>query len=135
MKFDYVNQNGPGSMEIDLDTLEGCPGCGHVPLEYEIENDFIYPAGRTRTLWTAVCTEGGGGGCGWEVLATSPEDALKRWNTRTPKEVIKKHTCQVDTGCSCYQGASEPAEDCAVHGSGTFPPRCATCGKFMRWVC
>lgn len=135
MKFNYVNQNGPGSMEIDMDKLEGCPGCGHVPLEFEIEDDFIYPTGRTRTLWSAVCTEGGGGGCGWEVLAGSPEEALEKWNTRAPKEVIKKHTCERATGCCCSSAALEPDQDCPVHSGGEFPPRCIHCGKFMRWVC
>lgn len=134
MKFDYLNQNGLGSMEIDLDTLEGCPGCGHVPLEYEIEYDFIYPAIRDRSLWNAVCTADGCG-CGWGLVADSPEKAIEMWNKRTKKEVIRKHVCERATGCCCSVAALEPNEDCPVHSGGEWPPRCIHCGKFMRWEC
>lgn len=135
MKFNYTNQFGPGSMEIDITKLEGCPGCGHVPLEYEIENEFIYPAVRDRSLWEAVCTEGGGGGCGWSLLADSPEKALEMWNKRSKKEVIKKHECKRPSTCCCNTAGTEPSEDCPIHGCGEWPPRCEICGKFMRWEC
>jgi len=63
-----------------------CPGCGHVPgappNEFELDNDFVYPVNRERTLWNAVCTEGGGGGCGWSVLGRSEDEAIAKWNRR-----------------------------------------------------
>jgi len=46
---------------------------------------------------------------------------------------VKKHVCERATYCICYIGGTEPAEDCPVHGSGEWPPRCAICGKFMKW--
>jgi len=68
-------------MKIDFNKLAPCPGCNHIPEEYE-SDDFIYPSNREQTLWIANCTKGGGGGCGWSYLASSPEEALKGWNSR-----------------------------------------------------
>lgn len=46
---------------------------------------------------------------------------------------MKKHECARPTGCTCYIGGLEPADDCPAHGNGEWPPRCAICGRFMKW--
>jgi len=47
---------------------------------------------------------------------------------------LSGHTCERPTGCWCYLLATEPAEDCPIHGSGEWPPRCVWCGRFMRYL-
>ena len=42
------------------------------------------------------------------------------------------HTCEESRTCRCYMLASEPDEDCPVHGN-PWPPRCEKCGRFMKW--
>ena len=44
---------------------------------------------------------------------------------------MKKHVCQEDKTCCCYQLALEPDEKCPLHGAGDWPPRCETCGRFI----
>jgi hypothetical protein len=134
MKFTYTNPNYEGKeFEIDLETLCACPGCGHVPDEYEVEDEFIYPINRERTLWTANCTADGCG-CGWSVLATSPEEALNVWNRRVQMKRFSKHECRRSSTCCCSMSALEPDESCPIHGAGEWPPRCEICGKFMRRI-
>jgi hypothetical protein len=43
------------------------------------------------------------------------------------------HECQRPRTCSCGATADEPGDDCPIHGSGEWPPRCATCGRMMKW--
>lgn len=46
---------------------------------------------------------------------------------------MKEHECRENKTCTCYLLADEPNEDCPVHGSGLWPPRCEICGRFMKW--
>lgn len=43
------------------------------------------------------------------------------------------HICKEIDYCTCNQLADEPDENCPIHGSGIFPPRCCICGRFMKW--
>lgn len=54
-------------------------------------------------------------------------DACYSWmmSTRAPG-----HECVLPTGCSCYSGSLEPADDCPTHG--VPDRRCAICGRFAR---
>ena len=46
---------------------------------------------------------------------------------------MKKHKCIMSPStCVCSVTADEPDDQCPVHGLGEYPPRCATCGRFMR---
>lgn len=133
MKFKYRNANhDEKEFEIVSDQLAPCPGCGHIPTEYDIEDEFIYPLNRERTLWTANCTQYGTG-CGWSVMAGSPEEALALWNRRVYTKYLVPHQCQRSTTCSCNIQDMEPNEKCPIHGYGEFPPRCEICGKFVKW--
>lgn len=44
-----------------------------------------------------------------------------------------EHECKEPDWCSCWKLATEPNPDCYIHGY-PFPPRCGTCGRFMRWT-
>lgn len=42
------------------------------------------------------------------------------------------HVCREMDWCCCSVSALEPSEECPIHtGTGPWPPRCATCGRFM----
>jgi hypothetical protein len=43
----------------------------------------------------------------------------------------EQHICEEDKTCKCYQLADEPADDCPIHGSPAWPPRCGICGRFI----
>jgi hypothetical protein len=43
------------------------------------------------------------------------------------------HKCVKRNWCTCSSIAFEPNEDCPIHGVGDWPPRCADCGRFMKW--
>jgi len=43
------------------------------------------------------------------------------------------HECQPSRTCRCSIQSLDPKEDCAVHGSGEWPPRCEVCGRFLSW--
>lgn len=45
---------------------------------------------------------------------------------------MKQHECKESETCTCYALASEPSENCPVHGCGDWPPRCETCGRFIK---
>lgn len=45
---------------------------------------------------------------------------------------MEEHTCIESNTCSCYMYSIEPNEDCPIHGH-PGPPRCAICGRFMKW--
>lgn len=45
---------------------------------------------------------------------------------------MKSHVCKEIDFCTCYPLADEPDEDCPIHGSGPYPPRCIECGQFMK---
>ena len=42
-----------------------------------------------------------------------------------------QHYCRESDTCCCSLTALEPDEDCPIHGSGPWPPRCVECGRFM----
>lgn len=42
------------------------------------------------------------------------------------------HICKEGTTCTCSIIGLEPNEECPVHGGGIYPPRCESCGKFIR---
>jgi len=46
---------------------------------------------------------------------------------------MKKHKCKRPNTCQCSLTALEPNENCPIHGIGEWPPRCAICGRFMKW--
>jgi len=46
---------------------------------------------------------------------------------------LREHVCAPSRTCCCYQLALEPHENCPIHGGGEWPPRCAECGKFLKW--
>lgn len=53
-----------------------------------------------------------------------------------PEQPITKstqHVCAESRTCQCYLAADAPNEDCPVHGFGVWPPKCVTCGRFLRW--
>lgn len=41
------------------------------------------------------------------------------------------HECREVWGCMCT--ALWVGEDCPIHGAGEWPPRCGTCGRFVKW--
>lgn len=43
------------------------------------------------------------------------------------------HRCERNRTCTCSTQGLEPDDDCPIHGGGEWPPRCATCGRLMRW--
>ena len=44
------------------------------------------------------------------------------------------HECEEDLSfCCCRPDGLEPSENCPIHGSGPWPPKCDICGKFMPW--
>ena len=45
--------------------------------------------------------------------------------------MTKPHDCREPHDCWCYMLSDEPNEECPVHGSGPWPPRCEECGRFM----
>lgn len=63
---------------LDVD-LKPCPFCGFKPDPND--DDCIYPVDAGRKIWQLVCYEHGGG-CNAEVLGSSVEDVIERWNTR-----------------------------------------------------
>lgn len=44
-----------------------------------------------------------------------------------------EHVCAMSRTCECSIDGLEPKESCPVHGHGSYPPRCGTCGKFIKW--
>lgn len=46
---------------------------------------------------------------------------------------MKKHICKEIIHCTCSIIALEPDENCYLHGSGPWPPRCGICGRFISW--
>lgn len=44
-----------------------------------------------------------------------------------------KHICAEGHTCVCSQLADTPDETCPVHGAGIWPPRCESCGRFLKW--
>jgi hypothetical protein len=46
---------------------------------------------------------------------------------------MKDHVCRRPSTCICSIQAIEPKEDCPIHGSAEWPPRCETCGRFLPW--
>ncbi len=46
---------------------------------------------------------------------------------------MRPHVCKRPTACCCSIQGLEPAEDCPIHGSGEWPPRCAICGRLLPW--
>lgn len=46
---------------------------------------------------------------------------------------MKKHKCRESKACTCYLLASDPNEDCPAHSGRQWPPRCETCGRFIKW--
>jgi hypothetical protein len=45
---------------------------------------------------------------------------------------MKNHNCKEEDLCICSTVALEPKENCPVHGAGEYPPRCKTCGKYIK---
>lgn len=43
------------------------------------------------------------------------------------------HRCKRRDYCTCNSMALEPSEECPIHGCGDWPPRCAECGRFIKW--
>jgi CO dehydrogenase/acetyl-CoA synthase beta subunit len=58
-----------------------------------------------------------------EVLEARDTPSRWRW--------IRHHDCHEDYSCSCSAQGVEPNEDCCMHGSGPWPPRCCLCGRFL----
>ena len=58
-----------------------CPFCDN-DLNRQDPQDTIYPIDRTGTIWNVVCTESSGG-CDASIMADTPEQAIKKWNTRS----------------------------------------------------
>jgi len=44
---------------------------------------------------------------------------------------MKEHKCCPIDYCTCSILADEPNEDCPIHCSGPWPPRCGDCGRFL----
>jgi hypothetical protein len=45
---------------------------------------------------------------------------------------MTNHKCIESRSCTCSVIGIEPADDCPVHSSGGWPPRCEICGRFMK---
>lgn len=98
-----------------------CPFCGMTP--DSTDADFCYPTLTRKdgtSIYRAGCIESAGG-CGAEVLGDSPNDAIWRWNTRTPLYAFKKENrCfEVITEdgelLACTEGPAEVAFQEALH--------------------
>lgn len=48
---------------------------------------------------------------------------------------MSEHVCSESRTCTCSTIADTPNDDCPVHGSGPWPPRCKVCGRLMPWSC
>lgn len=48
------------------------------------------------------------------------------------KKRILSHECRESNLCCCSSTALEPKDNCPVHSSGPWPPRCEICGRFMK---
>jgi hypothetical protein len=46
----------------------------------------------------------------------------------------KSHVCKESHDCCCSISSLDPDEKCPVHGGGEWPPRCQSCGKFMKKI-
>ena len=53
---------------------------------------------------------------------------------KTIQEIAVKHKCKKRDYCICNMMASEPNENCPIHGHGEWPPRCVVCGRFVKWT-
>ena len=47
-------------------------------------------------------------------------------------EETKSHICKESKTCVCYLLGLEPNENCPAHGLGEWPPRCGTCGRYLK---
>jgi hypothetical protein len=52
-----------------------------------------------------------------------------------PRQLSKNHQCRESRVCCCSLTALEPDEDCPIHSSGPWPPRCCICGRFITRTC
>lgn len=48
--------------------------------------------------------------------------------------MTETHECREARACCCSVTALAPNEECPVHGSGPWPPRCGECGRFLPMV-
>jgi len=46
---------------------------------------------------------------------------------------VLSHICHESKTCVCDILALEPDESCPQHGMGEWPPRCAVCGRFLKF--
>jgi uncharacterized phage-associated protein len=53
-------------------------------------------------------------------------------NNRKEDTVMTDHICKESNSCVCSIVGLEPDESCPMHGGGQWPPRCETCGKFIK---
>jgi len=65
--------------------LLSCPFCGNEVGQQDLWHETIYPKIRDRSIWVINCAEEVGG-CGAQLMGTSPDDCIKRWNTRTKQK-------------------------------------------------
>jgi hypothetical protein len=68
-------------MNIENTYIRPCPFCGCDVDSYKDDEDFIYPANKAKTAFNLNCLIHYGG-CGAEMLAGTPEECIKKWNTR-----------------------------------------------------
>jgi hypothetical protein len=46
--------------------------------------------------------------------------------------VMAEHICAQKKYCICSIGALEPDDNCPLHGHANNPPKCDTCGRFIK---
>src|SRR5580692_5757933 len=66
--------------------------------------------------------------CFWPICGDATDH-----QTQKMMMTMTTHQCKRRKTCCCSLTDLEPAHDCPVHGEGEWPPRCETCGLFLKW--
>lgn len=67
----------------------------------------------------------------WVVEVDLNEQLLRELYEQS--DIKDPHECRRPDTCCCDTAALEPDEDCPIHGAGEWPPRCAECGRLVKW--
>lgn len=106
--------------------LKPCPFCGG---EAELQSSTSDPFGEDRVSWRVVCREMfgcQGGTCNvWEA---TPDDAVRKWNTRAERTCRNLHESPLDFECSECSFAVSTDPSGLPNWQTEFWQRCPSCG-------